>query len=175
MSQRNWLTLVTVRLSAALLFLSGVSTSFAADPEPNTESARLATYQSGDETSFALSLRPKANSAPAEANELLILFDTSASQAGLYRKDATQALKQVLSQLNAKDRVKLMAVDVNATGLNAEFVAPEDAQIAAGLTTLQKRVPLGSTNMLVAMEKAVLKRFPAKQFILDMSFILAMG
>ena len=161
MSQRNWLTLVTVRLSAALLLLASVNASFAADPDPNNKAARLATYKNGSDTSFALSLRPNAKSDPSEANELLIMFDTSASQAGLYRKDASAAMREILSQLNAKDRVKLVAVDVNATALHNDFVGPKDAQIDAALKKLAKRVPLGSTDMLVAMQKA------AKQFAAD--------
>ena len=95
MSQRNWLTLVTVRLSAALFFLVGANASFGADPEPNSEAARLATYKNGSETSFALSLRPQTKSTPSVANDLLIMFDTSASQAGLYRKDAKAALLMI--------------------------------------------------------------------------------
>ena len=155
MSQRNWLTLVTVRLSAALFFLVGANASFGADPEPNSEAARLATYKNGSETSFALSLRPQTKSTPSAANDLLIMFDTSASQAGLYRKDAKSALNRMLTHLNEKDMVKLVAVDVNATDLNADFVSPQDAQIAKGLQKLDKRVPLGSTDMLVAMKKAL--------------------
>ena len=155
MSQRNWLTLVTVRLSAALFVLVGAADCFAADPEPGTEAARLATYQNGSETSFALSLRPKVKATPSEANDLLVMFDTSASQAGLYRKDAAAALKRILTQLNPGDTVKLVAVDVNATDLHAGFVAPGDKQLGDALQKLEKRVPLGSTDMLVAMKKAM--------------------
>lgn len=156
MSQRNWLTLVTVRLSAALfLFIGGIAPSNAADPEPGSEAARLATYQNGSETSFALSLRPGAKVTPSETNDLLIMFDTSASQAGLYRKDAVSALNGILSQLNAGDQIKLIAVDVHATDLHGDFVSPKDAQIGEGLKKLSKRVPLGSTDMLVAMKKAM--------------------
>ncbi|MEC9091541.1 MAG: VWA domain-containing protein, partial [Planctomycetota bacterium] len=155
MSQRNWLTSVTVRLSAALLILAGASASFATDPEPSSEAARLATYKNGSETSFALSLRPKVKPDLSTANDLLILFDTSASQSGLYRKDALTALNRFLAQLNPKDQVKLVAVDVNSTDLHREFVAPQNAQIAAGLKKLGQRVPLGSTDMLIAMKKAL--------------------
>ncbi len=142
MSQRNWLTSVTVRLSAALFILAGASASFATDPEPSSEAARLATYKNGSETSFALSLRPKVKPSPSNANDLLILFDTSASQSGLYRKDAITALNRFLSQLNPKDQVKLVAVDVNSIDLHSEFVAPQDAQITAGLKKLDQRVTM---------------------------------
>lgn len=154
MSQRNWLTLVTVRLSAALLLLSGHSL-LAFDPEPGAEAARLATYKSGGETTFALSLRPNEKLAPSSANDLLILFDTSASQAGLYRKDARAALDRILTQLNGNDRIKLMAVDVNAASLHSDFVAPDDQQIKSALEKLDKRVPLGSTDMLTVLKKAM--------------------
>ena len=161
MSQTNWMTSVTVRLFAALAMVFTFSTAYAADPKPGSdpvsgsEAARLATYQKGAETSFALSLRPKHFAAPSKSNELLIMFDTSASQAGLFRKDALESLNQMISRLNERDLVKLVAVDINATNLSNSFSSPASADLKAGLKKLQKRVPLGSTDMLVALKEAL--------------------
>ncbi|MDG2468969.1 MAG: VWA domain-containing protein, partial [Pirellulaceae bacterium] len=155
MSQCKWMTQVTVCLFAAMATAMSVSLSTAADPEPGTEAARLATYKNGGKTTFALSLRPRHKSTPSAANELLIMFDTSASQAGLFRKDAVSALKRLVSQLNANDRVKLVAVDVNAVDLNASFVAPGSAETKSAMAKLAKRVPLGSTDMMAALRNAL--------------------
>src|SRR4051812_15575146 len=48
-------------------------------------SARLGTYEQGGRDYFALSLLPPLPSDPAQKNEVVILIDTSASQAGRYR------------------------------------------------------------------------------------------
>ncbi len=168
MSQTNWMTPVTVRLFAALTMAFAVSNVHASDPltgfDPvsGSEAARLATYQQGAETTFALSLRPKHIAAPAKSNELLIMFDTSASQAGLFRKDAFASLNRMISLMNENDRVKLVAVDVSATDLSASFAAPSSAVLKAGLKKLEKRVPLGSTDMLAALKEA-LRSFASRE------------
>ena len=54
---------------------------------------RLATYEKAPgEAFFALSIMPKVAADPAQTNEVVILFDTSASQAGTYRDEALAAL-----------------------------------------------------------------------------------
>jgi hypothetical protein len=47
-------------------------------------------------------------------SDVLVLMDTSASQVGLYRQDSLAALEALLSGLSDQDRVRLVAVDVNA-------------------------------------------------------------
>ncbi len=52
------------------------------------EAARLATYDKADgETYFALSVATKVRAGEAEARDILVVFDTSASQTGVYRDD----------------------------------------------------------------------------------------
>ncbi|MDX1945572.1 MAG: hypothetical protein SFU86_09190, partial [Pirellulaceae bacterium] len=86
---------------------------------------RLATYEKAPgESYFALSVMPKVAADPAQTNEIVILFDTSASQAGTYRDDALAALGSLLRALGPRDRVKLMAVDMKAVPMTDTFVAP---------------------------------------------------
>jgi von Willebrand factor type A domain len=125
-----------------------------AKPE-GSEAPRLDTFTAADgATYFALSLPPVA--APAsESHDLVVLFDTSASQAGAYREDALDALSGFLNALGKNDRVQLAAIDLNAIPLTEGFVAPRGAAIDAAVAKLRARVPLGATDMGIALAKAL--------------------
>ena len=93
--------------------------------------AKLATYDTPTgETYFALSLTPPTRPAAAEAHDVVVLFDTSASQTGMYREGALAALKSMLSGLGEGDRVKLVAVDLNAVDMTQRFVSPNSPEMA---------------------------------------------
>ena len=105
MSTRKYLLAVAPLLM--LLLTAGIQAAPTAD---HAGSALLTTYDSpSGETYCALSFTPTAASKRASAHEILVLFDTSASQTGAYRDDALDALKTMLSSLGSQDRVKLMA------------------------------------------------------------------
>ena len=93
MSQRNsFLTMIAVLTT----LFCGV-TRGAAPPSGN-DSAKLATYDnSAGQTYFALSLTPPQTAASDSAHDILVLFDTSASQTGAYRDDALAGLKTMLA------------------------------------------------------------------------------
>lgn len=111
------------------------------------EEARMATYSSGGEAYFALSLRAEGNPPPRRASDVVIMFDTSASQQGEYRTRALEALQALLDSLGPNDRVMLMGVDLNAVPLSEGFVSPEGRAMQQALVQLRRRVPLGSTDM----------------------------
>ncbi|MCU0876985.1 MAG: hypothetical protein MUF06_04245 [Pirellulaceae bacterium] len=116
---------------------------------------RLATYEKAPgESYFALSVMPKVAAQPTTAKEVVVLFDTSASQAGTFRDDALVALDALLKGLGADDRVKLMAVDVKAVPMTAGFVAAGSEEMALGLAKLRQRVPLGATDMDAGLRTA---------------------
>ncbi|HEX5105152.1 MAG TPA: hypothetical protein VFV87_15135, partial [Pirellulaceae bacterium] len=108
---------------------------------------RLATYDKDGEQYFALSLSPGVPAAANQANEVVILFDTSASQAGNYRTDALSALDSLLGMLQATDRVHLMAVDMKAVPMMTGFAAPGSPEMTAAVTKLRARAPLGATDL----------------------------
>ncbi len=112
--------------------------------------ARLDSY----ENYFALSLSPRLRSMRAESNEIVVLFDTSASQSGDYRDKARAALQAFLSALAPEDRVRLWAVDVNAVEMTAGFASPAGDATKAALAKLTQRVPLGATDMDVVLQTA---------------------
>ncbi|MCA9269024.1 MAG: hypothetical protein KDA41_11165, partial [Planctomycetales bacterium] len=134
------------------LMLTTAASAWAADAKPG---ANLATYaKPSGETYFALSLAPQGGTPRAKTTDVVVLFDTSASQPGLYRDDALASLKAMLSELGESARVKLVAVDVNAVPMTNDFVAVDSAAMQEGLQKLERRAPLGSTDMAVAMQQA---------------------
>ncbi|NQU20353.1 MAG: VWA domain-containing protein, partial [Candidatus Nealsonbacteria bacterium] len=119
------------------------------------EAARLDTFTHPDGTNFfALSLKPQAAAPAAAAHDVVILLDTSASQAGDFRKQAMASLRSTLAGLSPNDRVRLIAVDDHAIPMSDTFVAPGSPEMAAALKKLDARTPLGSTDMADALTAA---------------------
>ncbi len=112
------------------------------------------TFNSSGTTYFALSL-PPTPAAAATAHNLVLLIDTSAGQAGAYRDKALEIVHSLLATAGEHDRVLLMAIDVNAVPLTQGFVAPRGAEIDAALAKLERRVPLGATDMGIALDKTI--------------------
>ncbi|MFO0791825.1 MAG: VWA domain-containing protein [Pirellulales bacterium] len=119
--------------------------------------AELQTYTAEDGQSyFALSLMPPA--APSKApHDIVILFDTSASQAGPYRETALAALDACIAKLAPQDRVQLLAADLDARPLTEEFVAAGSAELKAAVASLRNESPLGSTDMEGVLRTAAAK------------------
>jgi len=142
--------------SLSTLMLATTITAMAASrAQTSSQPAVLATYDKADgETYFALSLRPALETGSGATHDVVVVFDTSASQTGVYRDDALVALRAMLAGLGQEDRVKLMAGDLQAVPLTRNFVVPSGPEMRAALGKLQRRVPLGSTDMGVVLEQA---------------------
>ena len=143
----------------ALLIVLAMAVASSATPasgaEAGLEAARLDSFAHTDGTNyFALSFQPAEPVAPADAHDVVVLFDTSATQTGDYRAEALATLNSLLSALSDKDRVQLVAVDVNAIGMTKDFVAPESPEMADAIMKLERRVPLGATDMEKALRAA---------------------
>ena len=83
MSKRSTLLLFVASLVGSVLACAAWSETTG---EANQQKARLATFDtSTGETYFALSLSPQAAKPPAPVHDIVVLFDTSASQTGIYR------------------------------------------------------------------------------------------
>ncbi len=136
----------------------------AAVAESAPSSAELSTYQrENGETFFALSLTPSADAADrAQPRDIVILFDTSASQAGPYRDTAMAALEACLAKLRPEDRVQLLAVDLDARPITSEFLAADSDQMRAALDSLRKETPLGATDMESVLRAAISRFEPAR-------------
>ncbi|MCA9249365.1 MAG: hypothetical protein KDA42_19725, partial [Planctomycetales bacterium] len=119
------------------------------------ESTQFDVYrQTEGDSPFALSLRvEKEIPAPAES-DVLILFDTSATQAGIYREMQFSSLQTLLNNLSDNDRVRLYAVDLQAVEMTAGFVPPRGAEIRRAIKSLESRVPLGATDLTALLDAA---------------------
>jgi len=137
-----------VLLALSILLVSSVAIA-------NAGESKLGTFKSSTgETFFALSMSADAGIRAPDKHDVVILFDTSASQTGLYRDDALAALETMLKSLGDNDRVKLLAVDLNAVPMTDGFVAPHSAAMQQALRKLERRAPLGSTDMIGALQQA---------------------
>ena len=133
-SMRLWLQWGLLSLG---LLVTSLSVAVAEPDRSGPEAARLATYDMADgESYFALSLTPKVRAADTAARDVVMVFDTSASQTGVYRDDGLEALRTALAGLDAGDRVKLLAADLGAVPLTPDFVAPGSPELDAALEKL---------------------------------------
>ena len=123
--------------------------------ETGSEAARLDSFTHADGANyFALTLAPGQGLPAASGHDVVVLVDTSASQAGDYRTQGVAALKSLLAELPPEARVQLVAVDVNAVGMTSSFVAPQSQEMAGAVARLEGRVPLGATDMQKALTAA---------------------
>ncbi|HEV7225051.1 MAG TPA: VWA domain-containing protein, partial [Pirellulales bacterium] len=104
---------------------------------------------------FALSLTPDVPQPPQTPRQLAVLFDTSASQTGVYRAQALAALEALLAEQSPDDRVALLAVDLNPVKLTSGFVPASSEEMRRAIDQLKQRVPLGTTDMVAALAAAL--------------------
>ena len=137
---------VTSASATAIAFSAIGAAAYAADS--TQPAAELATYASEDgQTFFAISVMPPADAQQSQPRDIVILFDTSASQTGVYRETSLAALEACLAKLAPKDRVQLFAADLEARPITKSFVAAGSAEMKAAVESLRNEPPLGSTDM----------------------------
>lgn len=126
----------------------------------------ILTYQPRDgETIFAWQLRPAVDPAPARPRDLLVVVDTSASQAGLPLRQARQILSGLAATLNEHDRVSVWVANTPAATkpLTTGFFSPNSAEVrdaAARLTEVE--YGSGATDLKNALNKALATLPPAR-------------
>ncbi len=131
-----------------------LTVSFTAQHLGAAESARLVTYQRDGNTYYALSLMPELDAKEVDASAVVVLFDTSASQQGVFRESAMAALDSLLSNLRPGDQVELLAVDLDVKPMTPKFAAPGSAELRSASALLHEQVPLGSTDLVRALKAA---------------------
>ncbi len=133
------------RACAVALMLLLAPATWAAEQRATAE---LKTYQrDGGETFFALSLTPPVKMAKSQSADVIIVFDTSASQTGAYRETAFAALESCIAKLQPGDRVQLLAADLEARPLTERFLAAGSPELSQAMEALRHESPLGSTDM----------------------------
>ena len=138
---------------ALMLATPFVARSEGAEPSPGA--AALSEYTAPDGTNyFALALKA-AGPGQAAGRDVVLLVNTSAGQSGVYREREMAAINAVLAGLDPQDRVRLMAYDLKAVPLMKGFAAPTSDEVKQGLAALQRRVPLGTSDLASALDAAV--------------------
>jgi len=133
------------------------ATALSAAPPAKTpaDAARLATYQKpSGESYFALSVQANLPDTSSQGRDVVVLFDTSASQTAGFREDGLDALEELLKGLGEKDRVRIVAVDLNAVPMQDKFAPAGGEAVATAVAKLDARVPLGSTDMIAGLRAA---------------------
>ena len=110
--------------------------------------SRMITYTSDGDTYYAVSIVPNESVDPAGPASVAIVFDTSATQQGLYRETARAALDEMLASLDPGTQVRLYAADLDAQAMGKPFAASDKQAAARALAELDERVPLGSTDLV---------------------------
>jgi len=152
--------LFLLAVTAALLPCApGLSRPAAAAPAPAAISfveATAATDDCGPVTAVGLRASATAATSPID---ILLLVDTSASQTGDYRRRSLDALAGLLESARPEDRVRIAAVDVACVPLGDGFATARDAATVRDARGLDARAPLGSTDLVGALESAA-RLFP---------------
>ncbi|HEY2251596.1 MAG TPA: VWA domain-containing protein, partial [Planctomycetaceae bacterium] len=126
-----------------------------ADSGPSRDAGLIRYDIPGGESIFALSLKGAAPQDKSAPHDHVVLFDTSASQAGGHRQQGLAVVTALLASLGSSDRVQLFAADVQIKALSNGFFAPQSAETKVALAELKRRVPLGATSLQPALETAL--------------------
>ncbi|BBO31781.1 VWA domain-containing protein [Lacipirellula parvula] len=126
------------------------------------DSGRLTAFRQGDKTSYAVSLAPEMANKEVDGVDVVVLFDTSASQQGAYRETALEALKTFAAGLRPTDRLQIVAIDLSARDVTSDFVAGDSAAVAKAVATLGEQAPLGSSDIEAGLDVALEKLEAAK-------------
>ncbi len=113
------------------------------------------TYQTRDgDTLFALKVQPNLDKPAPRPRDILILVDTTASQAGPFYFVERTLVHQLTSALEASDRVAIWEVNSKARDLTQGFVSKESLKIKASLSELEKITPMGAADLKAALARA---------------------
>src|SRR4051794_16023321 len=146
--------------SAAILALSSAwlaPLASAANTAPAT--AEMGTYsRDAKQTYFALTLTPPAVAKQDQPRDVVIVFNTAASQTGAYRDAALAALDACVAKLHPQDRVQILAADLEARPMSEAFVAAGSPELKNAVAALRREAPLGATDMEKVLSTAA-RRF----------------
>src|SRR4051794_39085739 len=135
--------------SAAILALSSAwlaPLAWAANNAPAT--AEMGTYsRDAKQKNFALTLTPPAVAKQDQSRDVVVVFNTAASQTGVYRDAALAALDACVAKLHPQDRVQILAADLEARPMSEKFVAAGSPDLKNAVAALRREAPLGATDM----------------------------
>ena len=142
--------------SAAVALAMLVAAGRGNDSKP--AGAELSTFAAEDgQTFFALSITPPAVATAPQPHDVVILFDTSASQTGMFRETALAALEACVAKLDSTDRVQIVAADLEARPITEKFLPAKSEELKDAIKKLRNEPPLGSTDMENVLRTAATK------------------
>ena len=142
-------------ITVTIAFLANTQTlAWSADTEAHVSFVEAAQHSDSSPIVTAIGLRMKPIRQPVAASEIVILVDTSASQAGDYRRLALDSLAGILEKARETDRFQIAAVDISCVPLSDGFLSPRGESIRASTLKLDARTPLGSTDMITVLDAA---------------------
>jgi hypothetical protein len=147
---RPWLTVFAIAVGSALP--GSLPVSHAAAPV-SVGFVEACPGTGGEPRVTALGIRtPPATARPAA--HVLVLVDTSASQTGVHRQRASEALLGLLESGRPEDRFAVAAVDVACKPLAEGFHPAKDESLRKARLALDARTPLGTTDLIAILEEA---------------------
>jgi hypothetical protein len=128
-----------------------------AQSNPSSGESLWMTYQEEDQRLYAICLQPseRLDYPRPSGYEVVVLFDTSASQTGWVRREALEVLEEFSATLPVGTKMALIACDVESVHLTGDLVAPTDPEWAVAVSALRRRIPLGTTDLGGALRTAV--------------------
>ncbi|PQO29552.1 hypothetical protein DTL21_26235 [Bremerella cremea] len=124
-------------------------------PATAADAPKVATYQqAAGPRYFAMSVSLDEEPV-ATPSEVVVLIDTSASQAAAFRNDSIATAKAILKALPADCQVQVLAGDLYGIHLTKSFVAPQSAEADAAIAELEKRTPLGATDLAALVDDSI--------------------
>jgi len=118
-----------------------------------TKASRLATCDKDGKTLFALSLVSGSLAESKVAPRVAVIVDTSASQNGVYRRESLDIARAVIESLPEGAVVSLLACDVEPE-VYVSASKTDSSEVLAGFEKLEKRVPLGTSDIASAVRMA---------------------
>ncbi len=116
----------------------------------------LLTYETQDkEILFALKLRVRLNHTVNQPRDFVVLFDTTASQAGESWLVQLALLKELCRQISDQDRIRVITVNTQPGELTAGFVRKGDPALEKALQQLSDITPMGAADLKAALDKAI--------------------
>ncbi len=140
---------VILKCIASLSLSVSLSAAAALAADATKPAAELGTYsRDASQTYYALSLTPPSAAATQDQpHDVVILFNTAASQIGPYREASLAAIEACIAKLHPQDRVQLLAGDLEARPITDKFLAAGSAELHAAVEKLRRESPLGTTDI----------------------------
>ena len=106
-------------------------------------------------TVSAIGIRGAVMNAVPEPTSILVLIDTSASQVGAIKNRSLDAFEGLIETARRTDQFMVGSIDVDCIAMSETFESPESPSFQQSRENFEKRVPLGSTDIVGGLRTAL--------------------